>query len=143
MKAICLMLVFIGLLTSNPINTQAQNSKQTDKSVYSVVEQMPEFVGGQDSMNKFIQSKIVYPQEALDKKIGGNVYVQFIVEANGSLSEFEIVKRLGYGLDSAAYKAAKQMPNWIPGKQGGKTVRVKCVIPVQFVVDTPKKRYVH
>ena len=143
MKAQGLLLLIIGLFITNPIISLAQNSKQTDQSVYSVVEQMPEFVGGQDAMNKFIQSKIVYPQEALDKKIGGNVYVQFIVEVDGSLSEFEIVKRLGYGLDSAAYKAAKQMPNWIPGKQGGKTVRVKCVIPVQFVVDTPKKRYVN
>ena len=127
MKAKGLLLLIIGLFITNPIISLAQNSKQTDQSVYSVVEQMPEFVGGQDAMNKFIQSKIVYPQEALDKKIGGNVYVQFIVEVDGSLSEFEIVKRLGYGLDSAAYKAAKQMPNWIPGKQGGKTVRVKCL----------------
>jgi protein TonB len=142
MKKIVFGLVIV-LFAIGGSSVFAQTPKQTDKSVYSVVEQMPEFVGGQDAMNKFIQSKIVSPQEALDKKIGGNVYVQFIVEADGSLSEFEVVRGLGYGLDSAAYKSAKQMPNWIPGKQGGKTVRVKCVIPVQFVVDTPKKRYVN
>lgn len=124
-------------------NIFAQTPAESKEEVFSVVEQMPDFPGGQEAMNKFIQGKIVYPKEALEKNKEGRVYIQFIIEKDGSQTQFEIVRGLGFGLDSAALSAVRQMPNWIPGKQGGKAVRVKCVIPVEFVMEKPKKRYVH
>jgi protein TonB len=143
MKANSLFIIVFSLLLSTLTITQAQSTQQPDNSVYSVVEQMPDFPGGQEAMNKFIQGKIVYPKEALEKNKEGRVYIQFIIEKDGSQTQFEIVRGLGFGLDSAALSAVRQMPKWIPGKQDGKAVRVKCVIPVEFVLEKPKKRYVH
>jgi protein TonB len=144
MKKIVFLLMFLLVIFAHSNVLMAQERSIPEKeSYYTVVDQMPEFVGGQDSMNRFIQSKIVYPKEALEKNKGGRVYIQFIIEKDGSQTQFEIVRGLGFGLDSAALNTVRQMPKWIPGKQAGKAVRVKCVIPVEFVMEKPKKRYVH
>ena len=139
MKALGIFLLVYGLFISNPIISLAQTV--VDEPL-SVVEEMPEFPGGQEKMISFLASNIKYPKSAIDSKTQGIVYVQFIVEIDGSLKSFEIVRGVQAQLDSTALSASKLMPNWFPGKNGGKAVRVRCVIPIDFRLEEekPKKK---
>lgn len=106
-----------------------------EEEILSVVEEMPEFPGGQEKMIAFLAKSIKYPQQAIRSEKQGRVYVQFIVSSNGELTNFEVVRGVGFGLDEEALRASKLMPNWKPGKQGGRAVKVKCVIPVEFKLE--------
>ncbi|MFY8034898.1 MAG: energy transducer TonB [Flexibacteraceae bacterium] len=106
-----------------------------EEEILSVVEEMPEFPGGQEKMIAFLAKSIKYPQQAIRSEKQGRVYVQFIVGSNGELTGFEVVRGVGFGLDEEALRASKLMPNWKPGKQGGRAVKVKCVIPVEFKLE--------
>jgi protein TonB len=100
--------------------------------VYYVVEVMPEYPGGQDALFSYLSHNIKYPEEAERKGIEGKVTLTFIVEKDGSISEVEVVKPVNPLLDNEAVRVIKSMKGWIPGKQNGKTVRVKYTIPVTF-----------
>jgi protein TonB len=94
----------------------AQNnvSAKSD-SVYSKVDVMPEFPGGMKALGKYVDGKNhFYPKEARENKIEGKVVVQFIINEDGSCSDFEVVKGIGYGCDEAAVEAFKKMPKWKP-----------------------------
>jgi protein TonB len=106
-----------------------------EEEILSVVEEMPELPGGQDKMIAFLAKSIKYPQQAIRSEKQGRVYVQFVVGSNGELTSFEVVRGVGFGLDEEALRASKLMPNWKPGKQGGRAVKVKCVIPVEFKLE--------
>lgn len=141
MKALNQVILIIGLFISNPILLLAQIDSTDD--ILITPESPPEYPGGHTEMINFIQNKLKYTKEAKDKKISGKVYIEVVVNEDGSLSEIKVAKGLGFGLDSVAINIIRQMPKWIPSKILGKTSRSKCVIPVQFIADKPKKRYVH
>jgi TonB family protein len=124
---------FITEKKVSSINNYSNNSTSyEDSEVLSVVEQMPEFIGGEKDMYKFITNNIVYPPYAKHNQKQGRVYIQFVVGLNGELTNFEVVRGVGYGLDEEALRVSKLMPNWKVGKQDGRAVKVKCVIPVEF-----------
>ena len=108
----------------------------------SIVEEMPEFPGGQGKMIDFLAKNIVYPSSAISANKQGIVYVKFIVEKDGKLDNFQVVRGVSPELDSTALKAVKEMPQWKPGKQDGKYVRIFVVVPVSFSLegDNPKKK---
>jgi protein TonB len=111
--------------------------------IFIVVEDMPEFPGGQDSMAKFISDNLIYPALAQENNIQGRVVVQFIVEEDGRISNVKLVSTpLGWGLDEAAIRVIKKMPNWKPGKQRGEPVKVRFVIPIRFQLSdgAPEKK---
>ena len=95
-------------------------------------EVMPEYPGGFPELMKFLSSNIKYPEEAFKKDIQGKVPVQFVVEKDGSLTEFKVFKSVDPLLDAEALRVLKTMPKWTPGKEDGKPVRVKMTIPVNF-----------
>ena len=100
-----------------------------------IVETMPSFRGG--DLNKFrlwVQNKINYPQEAIDKKIEGRVFLTFIIETDGSVSNVTVVKGLDPLIDSVAVKAIKESPRWSPGRQRGQPVRVRYSFPLNFAI---------
>lgn len=99
--------------------------------IYQVVEQMPEFPGGQPKLLEYM-AKIKYPAEAQERNIQGRVLVSFVVNKDGSIVDVEIVKSVDRLLDKAAKEHISKMPKWIPGKQRGKPVRVKYTVPVSF-----------
>ncbi|PLW93301.1 MAG: energy transducer TonB [Marinilabiliales bacterium] len=105
---------------------------QDEEPFFVVVDQMPEFPTGQQGLGDYIKSNLSYPRTALDAKVEGIVIASFIVEKNGSISNVEIVRSLGYGCDEEVIRLIKMMPKWKPGKKDGKAVRVKLSIPVQF-----------
>jgi protein TonB len=144
MKTISLLFLIIGLLVNNPIQSFAQKGNTYRKEdVFLVAEQMPEYPGGDEAMNKFIYNNIKHPSGKENSKLVGLTYVQFEVDTLGRVTKVAIPKPSNPDLDSAALTVCRKMPKWIPGKQDGKKVRVMCVIPIQFVVEKPKKRYVH
>ena len=99
---------------------------------YDVVEVMPEYPGGSEALSKYLSESIKYPEEAEGKGIEGKVILTFIVEKDGSISEIEVVNPVNPLLDNEAVRVVKSMQGWIPGKQNGKTARVKYTIPVTF-----------
>ncbi len=100
--------------------------------IFTKVEQMPEFPGGQDSLYKYIAHNIYYPPVAKDNKIEGTIYIKFVINADGSISDVTLLKGIGGGCDEEAIKVIKNMPNWIPGTQENKPVKVQFEIPLSF-----------
>ena len=101
-------------------------------NVYDCVEQMPSFPGGTQKLKEFIEENLRYPKELEETCVQGRVIVRFIVERNGKLSNVKVVKSVHPVLDKEALRIVKLMPRWIPGRQNGITVRVKCYIPIIF-----------
>lgn len=99
---------------------------------FDVVEQMPEFPGGQEALMQFLRQEVKYPKEAEEKGLQGRVVVRYIIEKDGSISEVEIVKSVNEYLDAEAIRVVNAMPKWKPGKQKGENVRVKYTLPISF-----------
>lgn len=105
-----------------------------ENEIFEIVEEMPEYEGGEMALFKFLYKEINYPQMAADAGISGKVYVSFIVEKDGAVSNVEIAKGIGGGCDEEALRAIKALKNWHPGKQRGKPVRVMFKIPINFTL---------
>jgi len=106
-----------------------------EHDVYQIVEQMPEFPNGQEALMLYIAKQVKYPAEAKKAGAYGRVFIGFIVEPDGSLSDFKVLRGIGYGCDEEALRVVKSMPKWQPGMQRGKAVRVKYLVPVNFKLD--------
>ena len=100
--------------------------------IFRVVDTDPEFPGGIDSMYAWIERNIQYPTLARNNKIEGKVYVTFVVESDGSISNPKILRDIGGGCGAEVIRILNQMPRWIPGKQRGKPARVQFNLPVNF-----------
>ena len=98
------------------------------------LEVMPEPYGGSAAWGKFLQKNMHYPPQASDEGKQGRVWLSFIIERDGHLSNIKVEKGAGYGMDEEALRVLKLAPAWKPGKQHGQPVRVKYNIPVNFVI---------
>ena len=107
--------------------------KGPDKNgVYQIVDEMPKFPGGEDALMEYVSKNVVYPKEAQEKGISGRVFVEFIVEKDGSVSNVNVLRGIGGGCDEEAVRVFSSMPKWKPGKQDGKPVRVSYQMPINF-----------
>jgi len=104
----------------------------TKDEAFAVVEQMPEFPGGMKELMTYLKDNIKYPKAAQDKKVQGRVIVQFVVEKDGTPTEFNVVRSVDPDLDAEALRVLGGMPKWKPGMQKGQVVRVKYTVPVSF-----------
>jgi periplasmic protein TonB len=107
-----------------------------DDKIFYAVEQSAEFPGGLQAMMKFLQKNIKYPASAKRMGIEGRVFVKFIVDKEGGISNMEIVKGINADLDKEAMRVIKLMPPWKPGKQNGRAVKSQFVLPVYFKLDS-------
>ena len=114
---------------------RAQTDTSIEKEVYTIVEVQPQFPGGESARQEYIAKNIHYPDLARNNNIQGTVYVSFVVERNGSVSDIKIVKGIGSGCDKEVIRVVKKMPKWKPGIQRGKNVRVKINMPVKFMFE--------
>lgn len=103
-----------------------------DTHVFEVVEQMPQFPGGDAALMQYLSSHIHYPAVAEENGIQGRVVCTFVVEKNGSITDVRVVRSVDAALDREAQRVIRSMPAWIPGKQNGAPVRVKYTVPVTF-----------
>jgi len=97
-----------------------------------VLERDPEFKGGVKAMNQFISKKLYYPELAREQSIQGTVYIQFLVQKDGTLSEFEVLKSVHPLLDDEAMRVLKLMPRWTPGVSHNRIIDLEFIIPVNF-----------
>jgi len=102
------------------------------KSSYKIVENMPEFPGGRRELIKYSGKNLIYPEEAKEKKVEGQVIVNFVVESSGALLNVKVVSSLGSGCDEEAIRLVNNMPDWTPGKKHGKPVPVQYNLAVAF-----------
>lgn len=112
---------------------------EADNRVFSAVQEMPQFPGGEPEMMKFIMTHLVYPEEAIKNNIQGRVVLQFVVTATGAIGETKIVRSVDPILDQAAIDVVKSLPAFIPGKIDGEPVAVWYTIPVSFRLTDDNK----
>ena len=122
------------------LQKDGSDASNTNDKTFDVVEQMPEFPGGQIAMLDFLSKNIRYPEEAHKAGIQGRVVATFVVEKDGSISNAKVMRSIDPLLDAEALRVISSMPNWIPGKQDGKPVAVKYTIPVTFKLNSSEKK---
>ncbi len=113
-------------------------SEPDKDGLYMIVEKMPAFPGGHERLLDYVTSNIKYPKEAEKKGIEGRVYVSFVVNEDGSVSDVKVLRGIGGGCDEEATRVVENMPNWEPGMQEGKPVKVAYNLPVMFVLKADK-----
>ena len=111
--------------------TLAQCQSINKEVIYKMAEVPPKPVGGLEAFYEYTEENIERPKEALVKGVKGNVFVQFVVETDGTLSNIKIIKGIGAGCDEVVVNCLKNAPKWIPGKQNGETVRVQKTLSIQ------------
>jgi protein TonB len=114
---------------------QEATTDAAEAEIFSVVEDNPIFPGGDEGRMKYLSENLKYPQMARESNIDGTVYIEFIVEKDGSISKPTIKRDIGGGCGDEALRVAKSMPKWTPGKQRGKPVRTQFVMPIKFVLN--------
>jgi periplasmic protein TonB len=117
-----------------PVRQDEEESAE-EAQIFMVVESMPEFPGGEAALYKFLAENIKYPQMAKESGIQGRVFVTFVVERNGKVTDVRVLRGIGGGCDEEAIRVVQDMPSWTPGKQRGKSVRVQYNLPVKFTLQ--------
>ena len=125
--------VLQGKVKGLPVAGSKTPGAESEK-VYDFVslEKQPEFVGGMAKFYEFLKKTVRYPAEAHKNKATGKVFLSFVVENDGSLTDIKVEKKAGYGFDEEAVRVIKESPKWTPGIQDGKAVRVKYNLPINF-----------
>jgi protein TonB len=133
------------------INETTKNGKLTDSIVYKdpvvpeipaedkifiVVEEKPEYPGGETALFKFISENLSYPSEAEKNNVQGKVILKFVVNPDGSVGKIEVLRSIDPLLDNEAIRVVKTLPKFRPGKQGGVPVKVWFMLPVLFKIET-------
>lgn len=119
-------------LEKDPLLANASNALDANPRNFRVVEDLPQFPGGAVELMKWLTKNLRYPQQAQKKKIEGKVIVQFIVTADGSMSNLQIIKKLEASCDNETMRVMRMMPKWKPGVQDGKPCRTMVCIPIVF-----------
>ncbi len=115
MKKLLFLLFLAGICRS--VSAQETAPLPVQRQVFTVVEQMPEFPGGNSALHKYLSKKIKYPKKARQEKTEGQVVIRFIVEPDGSLSNPEVLNKVGDGCEEALLRVIRKMPKWNPGRQ--------------------------
>ena len=121
--------------TESDEDVEIEIEEEDDEEFFMVVENMPVFPGGDLGLMKYIQKNVKYPAIAKEYNITGKVYVSFIVDRSGSVTNVKIVRGVDKNLDAEAMRVVKSLPKYKPGKQRGKSVRVMFTIPINFTLN--------
>ena len=114
---------------------EVQEEVVDEPEIFTIVEEMPEFPGGGESaLLKYLSGNIKYPPLARENNIQGTVYVTFEIDKSGKVKDVKILRGIGGGCDEEALRVVSRMPQWKPGKQRGKPVRVQYNLPVRFTL---------
>jgi len=146
MRYIIVLLICFYSVTS----IQAQ-TPDSEEQIFAIVEKMPEFKGGEEKLIAFLKANTTYPESARENGISGTVYLTFVVEGDGEISNIKVLKTnfntvfgeplderrmqiLGFGLTEEAIRVVSLMPKWEPGRQDGKPIRVQFTLPIKFTL---------
>ncbi len=114
---------------------RADDEIEEETKVFYIVEEMPEFPGGELALRKYLSSAIKYPVIAQENGIQGKVYINFVVGKDGQVTDATIMRSVDPSLDKEALRVVNSLPRWKPGKQGGKYVRVSFSVPINFILE--------
>ena len=114
------------------VPVEVEEEDVQEQEIFQIVEEMPAYPGGDQKLMEYVAKNIKYPQIARETGIQGRVFVGFVVEPDGSVSNVKVLRGIGGGCDEEAMRVVKSMPKWKPGKQRGKAVRVSYMLPVNF-----------
>ena len=114
------------------VPVEVEEEEVQEQEIFQIVEEMPSYPGGEQKLMEYVAKNIKYPQIARETGIQGRVFVGFVVEPDGSVSNVKVLRGIGGGCDEEAMRVVKSMPKWKPGKQRGKAVRVSYMLPVNF-----------
>ena len=114
------------------VPVEVEEEEVQEQEIFQIVEEMPSYPGGEQKLMEYVAKNIKYPQIARETGIQGRVFVGFVVEPDGSVSNVKVLRGIGGGCDEEAVRVVKSMPKWKPGKQRGKAVRVSYMLPVNF-----------
>lgn len=112
----------------------ARPSADAPDSVFFIVEEMPLFPGGEQALRQVISERITYPEDAKKEGIQGRVYITFVVDKNGNVRNAKVARGVHISLDQEAIRVVAGLPQWTPGKQGGKNVSVSYTVPINFAL---------
>lgn len=129
------LLLLIGIIS---FQLQAQENKKNG-DVYNVAEEKPEYPGGEAALIKDIAEAIKYPEEAKKNGISGKIYVSFVVDENGKVTDAKIERGVDPSLDKESLRVVGLLKTWKPGKDGGKAVKVAYTLPINFALDNKPK----
>lgn len=132
MKNYLLFLVFFVSYGSIFAQETNQEINYCDGEIMDFVEFEPLFPGGQEGLEHYLDSMIVYPKDAIEAGAEGTVYVQFVVNIDGSICAVQVLKGVFPSLDKESKRIIMAMPNWTPGRMGETKARVHYILPIKF-----------
>lgn len=118
---------------------EGEMPEDDQSDVFVIVDEDPQFPGGQEALYKWLEENIKYPKLAKENGIEGKVYVTFVIEKDGSITNAKLLRDIGGGCGAEAVRAVKTMPRWIPAKQRGETVRFQFNLPVTFTLTEEER----
>ncbi|OFQ19130.1 energy transducer TonB [Prevotella sp. HMSC073D09] len=139
-SALILLVIVIAPVRANAQDkkgktTQMRKDTATDDKIYEVCEQMPIFEGGDAALLKYLGENLKYPDKTKDRGVQGRLVIGFIVEKDGSLTDVKVLRPVDIDLDAEVLRVIKGMPKWIPGRQNGKRVRVRYLLPIHICLQ--------
>ena len=117
------------------IGNKEEDNRVLIQRTFVIDEEMPSFPGGESKLMEYLSRHVNYPQEAREHGVQGKVFVNFTVEADGSITNVKLIRGIGSGCDEEAVRVVENMPKWNPGKQRGKPVKVSYAIPINFILQ--------
>jgi periplasmic protein TonB len=118
-----------------PMPAMKAEENIVEDEIFRVVESAPEFPGGEEGLYAFLHKHTVYPQFAKEVGISGKVYITFVVEKDGRITDAKVVRGIGGGCDEEALRVVNMMPTWKPGLQRGHAVRVQFIMDIKFTLN--------
>jgi protein TonB len=138
MRAICCLIVFVTIcsysVTAQTSSYAIQQQAATDTAVFTIVEKMPVYPGGNDALAEYLKNNITYPKKARRGNITGTVFIQFQVAADGRVQNAKVLRGVSEDIDAEALRVVNSMPAWEPGMQKGKPVIVMYNLPIKFTL---------
>jgi protein TonB len=118
-----------------PVVVVQEEEEISEEVIFTVVEDQPSYPGGEEARIRYLQENLRYPQMAREAGIQGTVFVTFVVERDGSVTDVRVLRGIGGGCDEEAVRVVQNMPRWNPGRQRGQPVRVQFNMPIRFVLN--------
>jgi periplasmic protein TonB len=133
MKTIQILLLMLAAVLIMGPESNARETSKKDKP-FVIVEQMPEYPGGVDSLMSYMFRNVNYPVDVKKAGVSGTVYISFVVDKTGHVEKAKVERGVSRSLNNEALRVVNAMPVWNPGKQGGKVVDVIYTIPIKFAL---------
>ena len=133
------LLVITSFAQNIDLDNEEDDTIDDDYACIPYIEFMPEYTGGDSALLNFIIDNTKYPKIAREKNIEGIVYMNFIVEVDGSITDVKVLRGVCKSIDAESIRVTKLMPKWKPALQGNRAVRSSMNIPIRFVINDEEK----